>query len=304
LEHVEGRSQQEILEDIEATSTDTVRIRAISADAVGGTVSLDAGVTMIEQAREIVLAAACSTVRPRSYWARRKPAEASEYIKKVRLGQTDRGSYVVTLQSPVPPSLRSDLEPEQPFERRVTETLSRSLSAVHAAARQAAGTGELDSFREAVASGVSANLCDAIVRLFDATPGAEFKVSVSWSKGRPSKQGPIYETILSSDFAPVIAEASRIFKETAPEDDFEVLGFVERLDRPPGLDHGHVTVNSVLDRRMRRIVIELRDPDYQVAVEAHRQPRPISCTGDLIRNGRSYELKNPRDFQIVDVDHS
>lgn len=304
LEHVEGRSQQEIVEDIEATSTDTVRIRAISSDAGSGTISLDAGVVLIEQAREIVLAAACATVRPKPYWARRKPAEASEYIKKVRLGQTERGSYVVALQSPVPPVLRASSEPELPFERQVTETLSKSLSAVHAAARQAAATGDLEPFRVSVNAGVSANLCDAIVRLFNATPSAEFNVSISWSKSRPSTLGPVYQTTLSSDFIPVIAEASRLFKEIAPEDDFELLGFVERLDRATGMDSGHVAVNTVIEERMRRVGIELRGSDYRTAVTAHAESQPISCTGDLVKMGRSYELHNPRDFQLVNVDRS
>ena len=276
----------------------------MASDASSGTVSLDAGVVLIEQAREIVLAAACATVRPKPYWARRKPVEASEYIKKVRLGQTERGSYVVTIQSPVPPAFRTSSESELPFERQVTETLLSSLSAVHAAARQAVATGDLEPFRVSVAAGVSANLCDAIVRLFNVTPGVEFNVSISWSKSRPSAHGQVSQTTLSSDFIPVIAEASRLFKEIAPEDDFELLGFVERLDRATGMDSGHVAVNTVIEEKMRRVGIELRDSDYRTAVTAHAESHPISCTGDLVKMGRSYELRNPRDFQIVNVDRS
>ena len=304
LEDVEGRSQQEIVEDIEASSADIIRIRAVSSDAASGTISLDSGVMFVEQAREMVLAAACATVVPKAYWARRKPSAAVDYIKKVRLGQTERGSFVITLQSPVPPALRTAVQLEQPFERQVIETLSNSLSAVHSAARQATASGDLEPFRGSVEAGVNANFCDAIVRLFDASPGSEFKISISWSKSRPSARGIRYETSLSSDFIPVIAEASRLFKETAPEDDFELLGFVERLDRATGMNSGRVLVNTVIEEKPRRVGVEFEDRDYQTAVKAHAESRPISCTGDLEKVGRSYQLRSPRDLRIVDLDLS
>jgi hypothetical protein len=304
LEEVEHRSQQQIIEDIGTSSADVVRIRAVSPEAASGSILLDSGVIFFEQAREMVLAAACATVQSKAYWARRKPAPAAEYIKKVRLGQTERGSYVITIQSPVTPALRTAIQPEQPFERQVIETLSSSLSAVHSAARQAAATGDLEPFRTSVDAGVSANLCDAIVRLFEASPTAQLEVSVSWSRSRPSSRGAISHTTLSSDFVPVIAEASRLFKEIAPEDDFELFGFVERLDRPTEMPFGQVYVNALIEGRPRRVSIQLGDPEYQLAIRAHGQRLSISCVGDLIKTGRSYQLQNPRDFRIVDIDAS
>jgi hypothetical protein len=302
LEDVEGRSQQEILEDIEATSADIIRIRAISSDAANGTISLDSGVIFVQQAREMVLAAACATVVPKPFWATRKPPAAVEYMKKIRLGQTERGSFVITVQSPVSPALRTHVEPEQPFERQVIETLSDSLLAVHSAARQAAATGDVDSFQSSVQVGVSANLCDAIVRLFEAIPGGELSVLISWSKSRPSLRGPNYQATFSADFIPVIAEASRLFKRTTPEHDFQVTGFVERLERITGVSSGHVWIENVIDRGPRRVSIELKEHDYELAAKAHVESCPISCVGDLVKTGRSYQLQSPRDLRIMDSD--
>jgi hypothetical protein len=302
LELVENRSQQQIVEDIGTVSADIIRIRSVAHDSQSGSISINSGVAFVAEAREMILAAACATVWPRPYWARRKPVRAIEYLEKVRLGQTERGSYIVTIQSPVPPALRADVESDAPFERQVIETLSDALVALHSAAHQAVVTGDLDPFRSSVQDGVSANLCDAIVRLFEASPMNELDVSVSWSRSRPSARGPGFRKVLSADFIPVIAEASRLFKETAPEEDFELFGLVERLDRAAGMRQGQIFVNAVIEDRARRVAIELNEPEYQSAVLAHARRLPISCLGDLVRMGRSYTLQNARDFRVVEVD--
>ena len=59
------------------------------------------------------------------------------------MGQTERGSYVLTILSPVPPELRPaqgtllPVEPEDPYERLVTLTLMNALAAL----QRAGGTG-------------------------------------------------------------------------------------------------------------------------------------------------------------------
>ena len=134
LERLEGRAQEDILRDITSTSSDLVRIRALTPESGDGTIPLSVGVDMVEHARELLEAAACATVGPRQFWARRRPPQATDFMSQVRMGQTERGSYVLTILSPVAPALKDDSDAESPFERRVTETLTRALRAVlHAA---------------------------------------------------------------------------------------------------------------------------------------------------------------------------
>jgi hypothetical protein len=304
LESVEQRSQEDIIKDLLTASADLVRIRSLGAGTADGTIPLDIGVSFVEDAREMVMAAACATVAPPPYWARRKPARAVEFMQGVRMGQTERGSYVLTIHSPVPPALRADAPAESPFERQVMTVLTRSLVSVRGAAQQAAETGDLQPFRAAIHSGVSANLCDALVGLGRISPNNGIEVSVSWSRSRPIDGPHRSTTAIPSDFIPVIQEASRLFKETEPRDDFELFGFVERLDRPVGAATGHVSVNALIDERPRRVSLELPEPDYQLAVEAHRDSRPIGCLGDLAKAGHSFQLRNPRHFRILDIEEA
>jgi hypothetical protein len=298
LEGVEQRSQEEILKDISTTSSDLVRIRALGVEEIDGSIPLDAGVSFAEKARDMLLAAACATVAPSAYW-RRKPGRAIDYMLRARMGQTERGSYVLTVHSPVPPELHTRVTPDSPFERRVIETLTVSLEAVRRAAKQAVITGDLQPFREAVPLGVSANLCDALVGLSRVSPKNDFEVSVAWSPRRPVGDRSRSIVTVTSDFIPFIDEASRLFKETEPQDEFELLGFAERLNRPVGAEKGTISVSTIIDERPYRVAVELTSPEYELAVEAHHDSHAISLVGELVREGRSYELKKPRRLRII-----
>ena len=298
LEGIEQRSQEEILKDISTTSSDLVRIRALGVEDIDGSIPLDSGVLFVEKARDMILSAACATVAPGPYW-RRKPNRAMDFMLRARMGQTERGSYILTVHSPVPPELHTTVTPESPFERRVIETLTVSLGAVREAAKQAVITGDLQPFREAVPLGVSANLCDALVGLSRVSPKNDFEVSVAWSRRRPVGDRSRSIVAITSDFVPVIEEASRLFKETEPQDDFELMGFVERLTRSQGADRGTISVSTIIDERPYHVALELTSPEYEVAVDAHHDSKPISVTGELVREGRSYELKKPRQLRVM-----
>ena len=297
LERVEGRAQEQIFEDINSSSADLVRIRALAEDAADGTLPLEAGVGLVEGARDLLAAAACAAVSPRPYWARRRPAQAVEYLNHLRLGQTERGSFVVTLVSPVAPALHAEGVTTAPFERRVTETLTRALHASLQAAQRAAETGNMEPFQQAVNSGVSANFCDALAALGHASPRRGLEVSVSWSRTRPGESART-SIQFAADYYPILEEASRVFKESATREDFLLWGWVVTLDRPANAPAGSVSVDAVVDDRPRRIWIDLPDTDYQEAIRAHRDRLPVTCTGELAKDGKSWRLRTPSGFRV------
>jgi hypothetical protein len=309
LANVERRSQLEVLQDFLTTTADLIRVRAPGRDADNGTLPLEQAVTFIERSRDMMLAAACAALDKRPYYATRKATQAMDYLSRVRLGQTERGSYVLTILSPVAPELKPaqgelplPTEPLEPYARQVTRTLIEALTALDEAARQAAMHGDMGPFHAAVSRGVSANLCDAVVGLSAASPNEGLDVQVSWSRSRPVEVKVPARVLLGSDSIPIIEEASRWFRETAPFEDFEVEGFVIRLDRGPTATEGDVTVTGIVDGQMRKIVVRFGAETYIEAVRAHKDRRTVKCVGDLVKEGRGYRLQNPRHFQVLAPD--
>ena len=301
----ESRSQLDVLRDVETAAADVIRVRASSQEAAAGSLPLERGVAFIERCRDLVLAAACTALDKRAYFAKRKPQQAMDYLTNVRMGQTERGSFVLTMLSPVPPALTPSqgsfftAEPPEPYERQVVRTLIDALDALGGAAREAAAHGGMEPFQQAVSRGVSANLCEAVIGLSAVDSGEGLDVNVSWSPSRPAGNGALARVQLGGDSIPIIREAARQFRETAPAEDLAIEGVVTRLDRGADATEGDVTIAANVEEHLRRVVVRLAGDTYSQAVKAHDNRQTVKCTGDLVKEGRGYRLQNPRYFEVV-----
>lgn len=302
LEKVEDRSELEILHDLATASADVVRARLDTDDPASSSVGLDEGVALVEKARDLLSAAACAALGPRAVYGPRRPRQASEYVKRARLGQTEQGSYVISLISRVAPILDVHMvgDQEEPFERAVTTTLARALLGVQTAAESAVVTGTFDAFRDRVADGVSANLCDALVGMCGGTEtprGLTFEFS--WSRTRPlQNHEPYRRASIAPDAVPVIAEAARLFREAIPQENYELLGPVVKLERY-GEGRGEATLLGIGEAALRHVRLTLEPPDYAMAVEAHARNQFIEVLGTLTKEGRSWMLREPRGLRIA-----
>ncbi len=267
LEVVESRSQVEIVRDLTLASADVLRFTLPVPDDAES-VPLTDGVALVENARSLLFSAATTTVMPRRVLPPRRPAEAIEYIHRVRLGHTERGSYVVTIVSPVAPLLTPGapglLEMMgEPFPRRVTTTLALALVATKRAAADAASSGSFDAFEAAVASGVSANLFDAIVGMAQSEESIHsVSVRFSWASARPQLSTDVDSVLFREDSIPVIQEAARVFREEEPFEEVFVVGSVVNLHRDRDDQPGTATVCDAVSctnvRRLGADVVRVR----------------------------------------------
>ena len=197
---------------------DVIRVRA-SDDATNGSISLDAGVEVVSQAREMLLAAACATVTgPQPVYRTGANKEAADFVKRVRLGQTEHGSCIINLMVPVPPSGERPLDEawenlgDEPLSRRIILRLIEALEASRAVAERwnsGAGHGDLES---AVSAGVSANLCEALACLIERTHGLE--VRVDWAINLYPHRAP-KRIRFSESHRPALEEAGRNIRAKA-----------------------------------------------------------------------------------------
>jgi hypothetical protein len=304
LVSVEDRAEREIIRDLQTVTSDLIRVRVQAGTTKYGTIPMDAAVALTAGSRDLLLAAACAAINRRPVYANRKPNQALAYLDSVQMGQTERGSYILTILSPVPPELRMvqesffPREPEDPYERKVTRTLMAALQALGSAARRAMSHGDLLPFQEAVSAGISANLCDAVVALSDANAGEGLDVQMAWSPTRPIGPGVPERVTLSRDAIPLIREAARAFRDTSLVEDVELEGVVTVLDRGVNAREGEVTITGNVEGQVRRVLVRLGEPTYSEAVKAHEGRQVVTCVGDLRRLPTSYRLENPRRFAI------
>lgn len=284
--------------DLVTADRDVLRVRAPDSEA--GSVSVSDGVTLMHGARDLLLSAACSLSNPQPLYRAGANKEASEYLKQVRMGQTEHGSFVITLLSPVvPPPMQLGLNADwhhddEPIERRITRRLVGALAAVREAT-EITVAGDADAFLGAIEHGVSANLCEALVSVMEPFP--EIDVSVTWARTRPAPQARDVIRFASSD-APILREAARTFRSREPQPDTILVGFVRMLTRGESERDGTVTLLTSIDGKNQSVTTVLKQSDYERAILVHKERASVVVKGDLERVGQRWSLLNPT---IVDV---
>jgi hypothetical protein len=302
LAEVEQRSQLEIVRDLATATSDVVRLRVVSPVSEDGSVGLEEGVALVESAKDLILSAARAAVSPRAFFRSRLPGLADDYMRSVRLGQTELGSYVVTVVCPVSPELRPAVPAslqnvDEPYDRRVTRTLAGALQRSVTAAREAALKQDMEPFTSAVREGVSANLCAALVKIGEGMEEGHIEVSFAWARSRTKPQVVSSRIVVAHESIPVMREAARVLRATYSDDDFELNGPVVRLESPNAAGGGNVVVFAEVDT-MRKVLFHLEGPNYEEAVRAHQEGLEISCRGKLEKQGRYFTLRDVRDFAV------
>ena len=308
LADLENRSETSILRDLTIADLDLIRVRAPEAND-DGSLPIDKGVDLIKQSREALLAAACAVSRPQRVFRAGSNQEAKSYLESVRLGQTERGSFVVSLLSPVPPSLaetegsgQMTLWPEiaaEPYQRRVTRTLMTALSEMKSAISKVDGGQGISAFDDRVVKGISSNLCAAVASLI--RDGEGIDVSTSWALTRPGPQA-MHRVSFVPDDAATLEEAARELKNREPRSDERLEGPVIRLARGPSAEEGQVTIQARIDDKPTSIRVDFGPSDYTQIVTAHSERKVVSLVGDLDREGSRWILKNPRSLEIIQPD--
>ena len=313
--------------DLAMADRDVVRVRAVDGDD-SGSVAVSDGIDLMSGARDMILAAACSLQGPQPLYRAGANREARAYLNRVRLGQTEQGSFAITLLSPVisPPIqqplfsaleygndpierqvTRRPADPIQqplfsaleygndPIERQVTRRLADSLAATREATEKTV-SGDTGAFSEAVARGVSANLCEALVKLIE--PFSTLDISLVWARTHPMSTARNVVHFDAHD-APILREAARSFRDREPRPGICLFGVVQRLKRGETDTEGTIALWTSIDGQNQAVVAVLKQSDYERAIQAHETKSPLVMEGDLERTGQRWRLLNPRIADVI-----
>lgn len=320
LSAMEGRSPSAVHQDLTLTGLDVQYIRTMPGTPAG-TIPMQDGVLALTSARDLLMAAACDTVaeEPRLVQPRRKPQRARDFVESARLGPSLSGSYILTVQVPLPEdsshgSLFEEFPepntPPEPFARKVSRRLYEAVTAARNAAVHAAEADDFAPFAEGAAKGISADLCEALAGIGgndgrDASARHGFSVGFVWSPRWPVP----YETPIAEfprRLVPVLRQGAQELRRQEPERAVTIVGRPTKLKRTADFGPGDVTVEGRLMKedgdlvgQQRQIRLRLSEEDYDRATDAHRTGRDVKAEGDLTRRGTYHELTNVTGFEVL-----
>ena len=308
LAEKEKRHEFTIVRDLSLAHYDRICLR-VPEESEDGSISVDSGVSLFTHSRNLLLSAACSTHRPQRTFRLGSNRVAIKYIQNLRLGQTEQGSFVINLLSPVSLGLpahaasigSSNVPQHATFGRRVTRILSTGLQTV----QEEVSTAHVE--RESFARireggieryGVSANLCEAVGELTNAGNGSGIDISIDWAVAYPLGESRVQVRFDNRDI-PVLKEAASILRNQQERMDTKIRGFVSSLNRESNQRRGRATIKATIDGNERSVRVDFTSREYNRIVRAHRRRRVVSVIGDLWFDGHRWSLISPRELEIL-----
>lgn len=293
------RDVEAVLHDLAEPRRDVIRY-ALSGDATArGTIDLLAGSALISGAVKSLLASACSVQRPRRVHPRMTLADAEAFVRECRLGQTELGSYVLTIDAPL--DVRDDVaQGEIPFGRRTTSYLIEATGYLASTIRSGEPSRVLEDDPEAPL--VSANLCEALVEMMPADESADLRLATTWSPLIPAPARARSEVRLERAMFESIERIAQQLRPAQGRVAAHFVGTVVELSgspSPSGQLEGDVVLQVQVDDQLLKVRVNLDADDYRRAVEAHLHQRFVSVRGVLHRGRRAHHLAEARDFAVL-----
>ena len=300
----EGHSQLDIVENFDIFSIgDIVRVRSENPlDIYGSTLPFNSLMALINNARQALLSGASLTNggAGKPFLSSRKPQKVIDYINSLRFGQTERGSYIIKVISPLPEELKESnqrtlpIVPDaSPFERVAVENTFSALHTLKEVLLETKKNGKFyfEPFLERMPFGVNADLCESIICKTDkgSKMSSAIDFSVEWS---PDFTIPVNLQIperisFGTDLHPYLEKAAEEFRKKEPEE-ISINGIITNLGKELVDSEGVVSIATIVGGKIKKVRAELSIKDYQLAISAHRDELEVYAIGRL--NNRSLEV--------------
>ena len=311
LAAMEGRSAQAVIKNLLEVGDDAIAFRVTTPRPDERSLPLAFAGSMVTGAQQLLLASACTVLKPQAHHPRLSRTEAQQFLETAKFRHTQPGSFVLNVSCPVQgldvqaPLLQE--EADAPFVRRTTATLRKALGELVTAIE----TDSLDAFVEATKNGanplVSSNLCEALTRFEDSSLKNSVEIGITWAAAipKPANEGRVSIIRIQHDYFPRIEEVRRELrsKEQHLEDVFPAT--VERLDGEMGED----------GKRSGEVILRLLTPDgdelvraranltadqYELADKAHMTDGAfVKVAGKLHPGRQPRQLSDIKSFELL-----
>ncbi|MET9293868.1 hypothetical protein [Streptomyces sp. NPDC003077] len=302
---VENRRPGEVLREMTLPPADWQYLRLLPQGPPGTALLVDL-VPALVGLRDLMVAAAAAAAGasdPQSVQPAQKSQRVKDFVSTVRLDQTRPGSYVIAAQTPLAGpngEVPVDAPAAEPFARQVSRRLYTGVRCAGQAARESLRRDSLVDFAQYAAEGVSANLCEALVRM----AGEErnpYEFSFAWAPElRVNRDTPPLD--FPRALLDPLQEGARDLRARLGRRGAFLRGTVVRLNRSRPHGPGEVTVLAAVEGeehgRLRRYRMVLRQEDYSQAALAHDQGHEITVRGDVAMRGGQARVEPVTGFTV------
>lgn len=315
IAYVEKKSVEQLMLYLLNPNTDILKIRLDKKEVESGNIMFDDAIQLFDNAKKLIAATALDVINPKKIHYGRINEPVRNFLSQCRFGQTEIGSYVVSVICPFVDfpktegykKLNAFFDEEQYAYSLTREVINRLMTNV-ATIKQKIDDGNLESLAN-YDSPISSNFYEALSGLSMDTEDTTVEFMAEWSPTVKSNQCKYNRILITNDYyEPIRTIISKITEytnerietvdkikrlEVAPISDSREYGTIERteivgkiieLKAAPIIDsreYGTIVIYVGDNARVKSVTVKLDREDYDKAVAAHQHGKAVKVVGDL-----------------------
>jgi hypothetical protein len=273
--------------------SDFLQFRIDEPAIEGGSIFLEDAISLYNNAKKLLMATAMDIFRPQLWHIGRQEKNAVEFVNKCKFGQTAIGSYIVSVVCPIfqladndhigmSPLFNTGDDPSQPLSRQVINKLITSVQIVKDAITQQS----LDSIIQVGANqdySISANFLEALsgINIFRDNSTLDITAQYDPTVTNNTLSTPTV-SIGHDHFLPIDTFVKRAKSFHGNEKSY--IGQIKTCGALPDIadrTEGKITLVFLDGTNKATATAILSREDYDIAVEAHRDGKPVKLTGTI-----------------------
>lgn len=288
----ENKSVEQVLLYLLNPNTDILKIRLEKKDVEAGNILFDDAIRMYENAKRLLAATALDILHPKKYHQGRMDDCVLKFLSSCRFGQTEIGSYVVSVVCPFAEldenedykqlSIFSDEEQcANSLTRQVTSRVMKNISFI----KNQIDNGEMDKLiLQDEDKIISANFYEALGGLNLDSNGADVEFIAEWSPIVKNADCVKSRILLTHDYyQPIETTIERLKDETNKST--RIIGRIKKLESSPDVQKrkiGKITVVYLDENDKRKTVtVNLNKNEYDKAIKAHERGFHVEIVGEI-----------------------
>lgn len=288
----EEKSTEQIILELLNPLSDIIRVRHIGPDVENGSILIENGITLYESAKKLLTYAALDTLSYKKIYKGRTPDNISAFLGQCKYGQTEFGSYVISLVCPFVKvednkvqqlSIFSENENSAySFTRKVTKKVIDSIETI----KNTIDAGlDLSTLVESSENPISISFMDSLTNLNIESEDSTLEITIKWAPTIKLNRSSVCKTIISHDYYVPIKTLVERYKSEDANKSVNIVGRIGKLIASPNIEdrkNGQAQLVYIDENSSaKKIMLELGKDEYDVAIQAHLTGRTIKACGEI-----------------------
>lgn len=306
LVEIENTSCRNLLSELSEMKDDTIGFRIVDNRDERAFISLNYALDAIKGAKDMLLAAACSAVKPQIHHPKMNRQEAQQMVENSRFRHTETGSFVIKVSTPVKAlDVYSDVfENTTPFVRQATLLINQSVHQLVTAIQTDKMEQLITEVKQEEKPLLSTNLCKALLNFQEENNHADLYLNFQWAS-IIAKPSTVTNSIkIQKDYYSRIEDIRKELKNYEIDKEDIFVGTVEQL--LGNLDQNEQRAGDVLldlyqqDGESIRVRVNLKAEWHDLAIEAYKNAGYyIQIKGRLMAGNQPRIMKDVAFFKTI-----